>query len=378
MKKTLVALCVAAGMVGTASAADVQLYGLINTGLGYVHTHSDVAGVANTDTLSMDNGQEFGSRWGLRGGENLGNGYKVSFVLESGFESDTGLSDTKQNGRLFGREASVHVAGKYGTLYAGREGKLISTAGAAAMGGIFSPFSVLWGDAGIKAQTGTDWGRIDNSLTYVSPSFSGLEIRAQYSFKNDGTKTGDENSSDVDRYAALGVSYKNGPAQFGLIGDYSMWKNVAKATENVDNGFSVIAGGNYDFKAVRVYGQVNYFDNQSTLVNSVGGLDKFTATTSTTDKKGNLGYEGWGISLGATAPAFGGTVIAGVSYRDAEEVQGDNEYKRWEAALGYTYAFSKRTNAYAGVTYAQQKAEMKDKDQTPSAVGVMAGLVHKF
>ena len=143
------------------------------------------------------------------------------------------------------------------------------------------------------------------------------------------------------------MSYKNGPAQFGLIGDYSMWKNVAKATENVDNGFSVIAGGNYDFKAVRVYGQVNYFDNQSTLVNSVGGLDKFTATTSTTDKKGNLGYEGWGISLGATAPAFGGTVIAGVSYR-------------------------------AGVTYAQQKAEMKDKDQTPSAVGVMAGLVHKF
>ena len=110
MKKTLVALCVAAGMVGTASATDVQLYGLINTGLGYVHTHSDVAGVANTDTLSMENGQEFGSRWGLRGGENLGNGYKVSFVLESGFESDTGLSDTKQNGRLFGREASISVS----------------------------------------------------------------------------------------------------------------------------------------------------------------------------------------------------------------------------------------------------------------------------
>ena len=144
----------------------------------------------------------------------------VGFNLENGFNSDDG---TETMSRLFGREASVHVAGKYGTLYAGREGKLISTAGAAAMGGIFSPFSVLWGDAGIKAQTGTDWGRIDNSLTYVSPSFSGLEIRAQYSFKNDGTKTGDENSSDVDRYAALGVSYKNGPAQFGLIGDYSMW-----------------------------------------------------------------------------------------------------------------------------------------------------------
>ena len=375
MKKTLLAAALLGSFAASAFAApSVTLYGIIHTGLNYTHYRADDGKTASTDTFSMASGQSSGSRWGLRGDEKIGS-VTVGFNLENGFNSDDG---TETMSRLFGREASVHVAGKYGTLYAGREGKLISTAGAAAMGGIFSPFSVLWGDAGIKAQTGTDWGRIDNSLTYVSPSFSGLEIRAQYSFKNDGTKTGDENSSDVDRYAALGVSYKNGPAQFGLIGDYSMWKNVAKATENVDNGFSVIAGGNYDFKAVRVYGQVNYFDNQSTLVNSVGGLDKFTATTSTTDKKGNLGYEGWGISLGATAPAFGGTVIAGVSYRDAEEVQGDNEYKRWEAALGYTYAFSKRTNAYAGVTYAQQKAEMKDKDQTPSAVGVMAGLVHKF
>ena len=375
MKKTLLAAALLGSFAASAFAApSVTLYGIIDTGLNYTHYRADDGKTASTDTFSMASGQSSGSRWGLRGDEKIGS-VTVGFNLENGFNSDDG---TETMSRLFGREASVHVAGKYGTLYAGREGKLISTAGAAAMGGIFSPFSVLWGDAGIKAQTGTDWGRIDNSLTYVSPSFSGLEIRAQYSFKNDGTKTGDENSSDVDRYAALGVSYKNGPAQFGLIGDYSMWKNVAKATENVDNGFSVIAGGNYDFKAVRVYGQVNYFDNQSTLVNSVGGLDKFTATTSTTDKKGNLGYEGWGISLGATAPAFGSTVIAGVSYRDAEEVQGDNEYKRWEAALGYTYAFSKRTNAYAGVTYAQQKAEMKDKDQTPSAVGVMAGLVHKF
>lgn len=352
----------------------MTLYGIIDTGLNYTHYRADDGKTASTDTFSMASGQSSGSRWGLRGDEKIGS-VTVGFNLENGFNSDDG---TETMSRLFGREASVHVGGKYGTLYAGREGKLISTAGAAAMGGIFSPFSVLWGDAGIKAQTGTDWGRVDNSLTYVSPTFSGLQIRAQYSFKNDGTATGDENSSDVDRYAALGVSYKNGPAQFGLIGDYSMWKNVAKATENVDNGYSIIAGGNYDFKAVRVYGQVNYFDNQASLVSGVGGLDALKGTTSTSSTKGNLGYEGWGISLGATAPALGGTVIAGVSYRDAEEVQGDNEYKRWEAALGYTYAFSKRTNAYAGVTYAQQKAEMKDKDQTPSAVGVMAGLVHKF
>lgn len=375
MKKTLLAAALLGSFAASAFAApSVTLYGIIDTGLNYTHYRADDGKTASTDTFSEKSGQTASSRWGLRGDEKIGS-VTVGFNLENGFNSDDG---TQAMSRLFGREASVHVGGKYGTLYAGREGKLISTAGAAAMGGIFSPFSVLWGDAGIKAQTGTDWGRVDNSLTYVSPTFSGLQIRAQYSFKNDGTATGDENSSDVDRYAALGVSYKNGPAQFALIGDYTMWKNVAKATENIDNGYSIIAGGNYDFKAVRVYGQVNYFDNQASLVSGVGGLAALEGTTSTSSTKGNLGYEGWGISLGATAPALGGTVIAGVSYRDAEEVQDNNEYKRWEAALGYTYAFSKRTNAYAGVTYAQQKAELTNKDQTPSAVGVMAGLVHKF
>ena len=181
MKKTLLAAALLGSFAASAFAApSVTLYAIIDTGLNYTHYRADDGKTASTDTFSMASGQSSGSRWGLRGDEKIGS-VTVGFNLENGFNSDDG---TETMSRLFGREASVHVAGKYGTLYAGREGKLISTAGAAAMGGIFSPFSVLWGDAGIKAQTGTDWGRIDNSLTYVSPSFSGLEIRAQYSFKN--------------------------------------------------------------------------------------------------------------------------------------------------------------------------------------------------
>ena len=183
MKKTLVALCVAAGMVGTASAADVQLYGLINTGLGYVHTHSDVAGVANTDTLSMDNGQEFGSRWGLRGGENLGNGYKVSFVLESGFESDTGLSDTKQNGRLFGREASISVSGGFGTLSFGRLPIFGSVLGANGLFRAIDPLFANYTSAfGSGAATASMWTRTDNSFSYRTPTYAGLTGYAMYSF----------------------------------------------------------------------------------------------------------------------------------------------------------------------------------------------------
>ena len=101
--KTLLAAAVALAFAGSADAADVQMYGLINLGMSYVHSDNDQG--LKTDKFTMENAQEFGSRWGLRGSEDLGNGTKVSFVLESGFEADTGALDTKQKGRLFGRES---------------------------------------------------------------------------------------------------------------------------------------------------------------------------------------------------------------------------------------------------------------------------------
>ncbi|PMY01052.1 porin, partial [Pseudomonas sp. GW460-13] len=53
----------------------------------------------------MSSGGLSGSRWGLRGVEDLGSGLKALFVLESGFGLDDGKS--QQGGRLFGRQAYV-------------------------------------------------------------------------------------------------------------------------------------------------------------------------------------------------------------------------------------------------------------------------------
>ena len=138
MKKTLLAAALLGSFAASAFAApSVTLYGVVDTGLNYTHYRADDGKTASTDTFSEQSGQTASSRWGLRGDEKIGS-VTVGFNLENGFNSDDG---TEAMSRLFGREASVHVAGKYGTLYAGREGKLISTAGAAAMGGIFSPSS---------------------------------------------------------------------------------------------------------------------------------------------------------------------------------------------------------------------------------------------
>lgn len=38
----------------------------------------------------MKSGTRSGSRWGIKGVEDLGNGYSVGFILEQGFNSDDG------------------------------------------------------------------------------------------------------------------------------------------------------------------------------------------------------------------------------------------------------------------------------------------------
>ncbi|MCE2644933.1 MAG: porin [Burkholderiaceae bacterium] len=85
MPKTLMAAALAiafpAAFAQTA-ASSVELYGIVDVGLERV----DV-GTSNT---RLQSGLSAGSRWGLRGRENLGGGYTAIFTLESRFEADTG------------------------------------------------------------------------------------------------------------------------------------------------------------------------------------------------------------------------------------------------------------------------------------------------
>ena len=64
----------------------------------------------------MQSGQRSGSRFGMKGVEDLGNGLKVGFVLENGFYSDTGAD----KGAFFDRESSLYLEGSFGKFGMGR------------------------------------------------------------------------------------------------------------------------------------------------------------------------------------------------------------------------------------------------------------------
>ena len=375
MKKSLLAIALLGAFTASAFAEpSVTLYGRIDTGLVYTHKNLDNA-AGSTDTFSMDSGVTTGSRWGLKGSEDIGNA-KVGFVLESGFNSDDGTSG--QNNRLFGREAQVNISGAYGTLYAGRLGSIASDNGTLGYLGDVSAFSSTYGFVGNQqGSTGTAYGLYDNTLAYETPTFGGLQGAIMYSFKGDtqsddsSIKNARENSGDADRYLAAGLRYKAGKAAVVLTGDMTMYGNDAANYGNVDNGYSFILGGNYDFGVAKAFAKVTYFDNQVNL------LDSFDLISDSRDLKKAEALKGWGAELGTNVPAFGGNFLAAVGYRDAKDVDdGSYKFKRWNAAVGYTYAFSKRTNVYGLAGYAQEKANALDRKASGAQVGF--GLVHKF
>ena len=366
MKKTMLAVAVLGAFAGSAFAADVTLYGRLDTSVVYTHTE-DAYGV-KTNSASMESGWATGPRWGLKGAEDLGNNVKVGFVLESGFSTDTGAMGQS---RLFGRESTLYVASDYGTVYAGRMNTLLSDGGSMGVLGATSVIGNAYGYGTMKGSTGAGFARHDNMLGYVSPSFAGLKLSAQYSMKSDDTKAGVENKANADRYAALAATYSLGGLNLVLGGDCNIYGHAAGV--DVDNGWNVIFGGNYDFKVAKVFAKAAYFKDMKSIANT---LDYFgMAVTGYT-------YQGYGLEFGAKAPVLGGDLFGAVSFRDAKaktDVAGseDVKAKRYSAILGYSYAFSKRTNVYTAVNYVQEKMDMDDVDKASGAqFGV--GLVHKF
>lgn len=236
MKKTLAALSVLGAFAGSSLAADVTLYGVIDTGLVYQHADADLPDVDTVDTFQMKSGVTAGSRFGLKGTEDLGNGLKIGFVLENGFVSDTG--SFTQNNRLFGREAQLNLSGAFGTVAFGRMGSLASGNGTFGLLGSLSPFGTSWGEYAANASTVmSGFDRYDNTVTYATPAFAGFKAYAQYSFDTDS-------KDDYDGAGLHGVEGKSAGYLYSLSKRTSLYGVASYSYQTVKgqkdfNGYSL-------------------------------------------------------------------------------------------------------------------------------------------
>lgn len=222
----LAALSVLALAAGAACAqSSVTLYGVIDTGVERITNANGTSG-----SLTRMPGQSGGylpSRWGVRGSEDLGNGLKANFVLESGFSPDKGSNNTNQGGRLFGRSAWVGLSGGFGAVTLGRQYTMYfwSMLDADPMGPAVYGLGSL--DSGIPG------ARSDNTIAYKG-TFAGFTAGGTYSLGRDSTSCAGEAVGD----------YK-GCKEYSLMGKYdaSMW-GVALAYDQQFGGTGGTGGLN--------------------------------------------------------------------------------------------------------------------------------------
>lgn len=402
MKKTLAAVAVLGAFAGSALAADVQLYGIVDTGLRYTHFDADsaAAGYDATDSFGIQSGNQSGSRFGFKGTEDLGSGLTVGFILENQFNSDDGsLADEDH---FFRRESSLFLQGGFGKVAMGRMGSINGGTSSWAKYGVLSAFSTSWDYSAQAGSWAIGGGMWDNMIAYETPDFAGFKVFAQY-----GMGTNDaENESRSDRYYAIGASYANGPLNLYFAVDSINYKTadadgaLANASD-IDDSLTITFGGNYDFEVLKLFAGAQYFDEiklskmgcglgmmDATEFNSYYRTGNGTDADPYVDHNGFASaFKGWSLGVSASIPAAGGQVLVGAAYLDAEaadSVGKDNdkdELSRWIVSAGYDYPLSKRTNVYGVVTYAQDSLEYTEssyKDQDPTIFAAMVGIRHKF
>ena len=395
-KKTLAAAALLGAFAGSAVAADVMLYGVVDYGLQYTHVDSDKANTDAVDNFQLSSGNQSGARFGLKGSEDLGNGVKAGFHLENGFSADTG--SLAQNSRLFGREARLFVNGAFGEVAFGRMGTLGSANGTYGILGNLSPFGASWVGA-VEYSTYYVGGiRADNTVTYKTPTFAGVTVYAQYSFetntKQEENLKATEGKASANRYYALGATYKAAGFDLAAVVDSYNWSSTfTKKDADLDDGLSVTLGGSYDFEVAKVFLSGQYFDNMIGNDKSqpgsdpvdAGKSDSFYSFSSYFDNQNPI--EGYALQAGVSAPVAGGTAMFAVGYTDAEEAnseanQAKIEFKRIGTSVGYTYSLSKRTNLYGVAAYyrdsLKNEKNVAGADRDPSTVTVYAGIRHTF
>ncbi|MGB8419257.1 porin [Paraburkholderia sp.] len=284
MKKQLIAAAVSAAFAVPAFAqSSVTLYGLVDEGFDFTNN------VGGKQVYELQSGYAQGSRWGLKGAENLGGGLKAVFKLESGFNVNTGRLG--QGGLAFGRQAYVGLSDeKFGTLTFGRQYDSVvdylaqTTANGNWAGYLFShPYD--------NDNTDNSF-RVNNTVKYTSPEIAGFQFGGTYSFSN---ATGFANN----RQASVGAQYATG----GLL--------VAAAFLNADNPSSSAAGainngGDENFVAsrLRIFGAgINYTFGSATV--------GFAYTNTNVSQPTNSGYVG-----AITPPA--GTVLSSLKFNNFE------------------------------------------------------------
>ncbi|AIO34218.1 porin [Burkholderia pseudomultivorans] len=355
----------------------VTLYGVVDTGVEFV-SHADAAG--NSVVRMPGITGELPSRWGLRGSEALGGGWRANFVLENGFNLRNGAAN--QGGRLFGRQAWVGVDGPYGSLSFGRQYTM--TYWAVADADLLGP-DIYGGLASFDQYLPS--ARSDSTIAYKG-AFGGLTVGATWSFGRDAAGTGNSpgqgtcagpvaGSAQTCREWSAMLRYD--ARGFGVAAAYDEQRGGAGAAANFYDGVAPVAFTQPGDKDVRM--QLNGYGEFGAWRFGGGWLGRRVRLVSA--QTPNVGYDQFYLTASWRAAPF--LVVDGGAYRIVNRV---HDARGTIGVLRGTYLLSKRTAVYLQGAYlwnsahAQYTVSQGGGGTTPAPgmtqLGVMAGIRHQF
>jgi predicted porin len=350
MRKSVLAVVALGGAAVAAlpvSAQDVTLYGVMDAFVEF--------GKANQSQTRLESGGANGSRFGLRGTEDLGNGLKVLFTMESGLFADTGNQASAST--MWNRQAFVGLRGPFGTVTMGRQYSPLLSAqdrndSALSTTGYGSPYnsgvmrtisrvnnSILyespkWGDVSMSAMLGLGENTLGNkygAIFSMAGRYNAGPVNVDLSYGRINATTTAATGSEAKSIVNLAGTYTFGSAQ--LMAAVQSTQNDSQQAATLDDRTEFLVGGTLrlgsgQIRAVYGQGKVNDVSQTTARHYSLGyvhDLSKRTAiytVAQVIDNPTNLAYRTSGFTFDAVAgglPAGAGVnaraVAVGVRHR---------------------------------------------------------------
>lgn len=332
-----ISLSVLAATSTAHAQSSVTLYGVIDESITFLHNQG------GKNQWSTFAGNLQGSRWGLKGAEDLGGGLKAIFQLENGFDQNNGR--LLNGGREFGRQAYVGLRNDaYGTVTLGRQyvpdtDLVQGVTGDNYFGSVFAtPGDVDNYDNSI---------RVNNSVKYASPVWAGFQFEGLYAFGNQAGAFGDR------RAWGAALAYTNGPIALAAgyqyynggkgNGDRDFSDSTTAATNTTTDSvfnspINAAYGSAASIRIARVAGRytigpVNVGASYSNAQYMADSASSFGQT-----QKYNTGNV---FATYQATPAL----LTGIGYSYMKS-SGNSSAKYSQVSLGANYSLSKRTDVY--------------------------------
>lgn len=303
----------------------LQVYGRLNTSVesAKIEGQSSVMGLQNNESF-----------WGLRGQEDLGGGMQAGFILEHGFELDTGANtDTS----YFNRKSEVNLSGRFGML---RMGRMISEAYYATADVV----NMHNFDTGSSADALYAW--VSNGANHVSwqlPEYKGLTVEL-------GTSLHEKQTEPSKNAWDLAANYELGDLSLGL--GHNRWGAAEQTTVRAayTTGPWTVAGY---LQNSHGWDQANYQVDSSQRTRNMGRV-AVQYTDGPSEYHLNVGHAG--------------------------KVGGEDGTQATQWTLAYNYNFSKRTKLYALYTRVNnhEHASYQTGEQGVGFSSIALGMRHYF